>query len=238
MKVTKNSDSKRTLADIDYRLIRTKRRSLAIHITKDARVEVRAPFRLPESEIERFILSKRAWILRCVDKANEGVRARAAFSLEFGDSVTVCGREREIVPIASDVPAFADGKLALPARCGAADIQPAVVRLLKQAADRILREKTDLFAEQMKVKPRSVQIGNARTRWGSCSADNRIRYSWRIVMGDEETIDYLVVHELAHIRQHNHSRRFWDEVAVVLPDYRARRRKLRDLQEKQNREQW
>jgi predicted metal-dependent hydrolase len=190
------------------------------------------------SEIERFVLSKRAWILRSVDRAKEGMRARESFSLGFGDRVTVCGRECEIVPTAAEVPSFADGKLALPARCGAADIQPAVVRLLKQVADRVLREKTDSFAKRMRVKPTSVQIGNARTRWGSCSGDNRIRYSWRIVMGDEETIDYLVVHELAHIKQHNHSRCFWDEVAAVLPDYRARRKKLRVLQEKQNREQW
>ncbi|MDR1953117.1 MAG: M48 family metallopeptidase [Clostridiales Family XIII bacterium] len=238
MKAIKTSNQKRTLSGIHYHLIRARRRSLAIHITKDAQVEVRAPLKLPESEIERFILDKRAWIVRSVEKMRDGVRARESFSLGFGDWVTVCGRACEIVPTAADVPSFADGKLALPARCGAADIQQSVIYLLKQVADRVLREKTDYFAKRMRVTPTSVQIGNARSRWGSCSGDDKIRYSWRIVMGDEETIDYLVVHELAHIKQHNHSRYFWDEVAAILPDYRARRKKLRALQERQNREQW
>jgi predicted metal-dependent hydrolase len=90
----------------------------------------------------------------------------------------------------------------------------------------------------MGVKPCSVRIGSARSRWGSCSASGRINYSWFIIMGDARLIDYLVIHELAHMKHLNHSAQFWEEVAKYEPEARVQRKKLRELQEKINSEGW
>ncbi|MDR0851066.1 MAG: M48 family metallopeptidase [Clostridiales Family XIII bacterium] len=114
-------------------------------------------------------------------------------------------------------------------RALSSQIDDATCIRLKTEAETALRTRTAFFAAQMGVTPKSVRIGGARSRWGSCSADNRINYSWFVVFGGEELIDYLVVHELAHIRYHDHSEHFWALVESVLPDYRVRRKKLKAL---------
>jgi hypothetical protein len=90
----------------------------------------------------------------------------------------------------------------------------------------------------MSVTPIAVKINSAKTRWGSCSNKKSLNFSWRLIMADDDVIDYVVVHELAHLREMNHSPRFWAVVEAVLPDYRERKLKLRALQAKLNREDW
>ena len=90
----------------------------------------------------------------------------------------------------------------------------------------------------MNVTPIAVKVNSAKTRWGSCSGRNSINFSWRLIMADDDVIDYVIVHELAHIKEHNHSDRFWAVVASVLPDYKMRQAKLKILQKKLASEDW
>ncbi len=96
---------------------------------------------------------------------------------------------------------------------------------LKQAKA-ILIERTDYFATEMNLYPRKVIVKNQKARWGSCSADNVIRFNWKVIQAPLELIDYLIVHELAHIQEKNHSRRFWDLVATHIKDPIASRKAL------------
>jgi len=114
----------------------------------------------------------------------------------------------------------------------------ACVQRYKQRAKQLLPEKTAAFAEQMGLKPRAVKINSAKTRWGSCSALKNLNFSWRLAMADDGVIDYVVVHELAHLREMNHSARFWAIVAGVLPDYRERQKRLKALQKRLGNEDW
>ncbi len=100
------------------------------------------------------------------------------------------------------------------------------VAVLKKQAKKILPARTAYFAGQMGVPVPPVRITSARTRYGSCSPQNRISYSCFLMANDADAIDYVVVHELAHIRNKNHSRAFWAEVGSVLPDWKQRRKKL------------
>lgn len=117
-------------------------------------------------------------------------------------------------------------------------IKHAVIRVYKLAAKSILTDKVIEYANRMKVSPAAVKINNAKTRWGSCSGKNSINFSWLLVMADDSAIDYVVVHELAHIMEHNHSPRFWAVVAGILPDYEQRRRELKELQNRISQEDW
>ena len=90
----------------------------------------------------------------------------------------------------------------------------------------------------MGVAPTGIKITGAKTRWGSCSSKNSINFSWRLVMADDEIIDYVIVHELAHIKELNHSPRFWAVVEGTLPDYKSRRSRLKLLQKKLAAEDW
>ncbi len=90
----------------------------------------------------------------------------------------------------------------------------------------------------MEIIPTGLRITSAKTRWGSCSGKNSINFSWRLIMADEKTIDYVIVHELAHIKQHNHSSDFWKIVESTLPNYNQEKEKLKILGEKLSKENW
>ena len=100
-------------------------------------------------------------------------------------------------------------------------------KILRMVADIVIRKKVVYYTNVMNVFPGSVRITSARTRWGSCGPTNNLCFSWRLVLMDDSLIDYVVVHELAHIQWHDHSPKFWATVAKYMPDHKARRKSLR-----------
>ncbi len=106
------------------------------------------------------------------------------------------------------------------------ELSKAELDALRKAAKAYIPPRIDLFAAQMGVRPTAVRFTSAKTRWGSCSAKNAVSFSVRLMTKPPEAIDYVVVHELAHILEHNHSPRFWAIVARYLPDYRERKKLL------------
>ncbi|MDR2162974.1 MAG: Maf family protein [Clostridiales Family XIII bacterium] len=118
------------------------------------------------------------------------------------------------------------------------DIKEHLIPLVKAAAREILPARTGEWASLMSLKPKEISVGNARKRWGSCKADGGIRYTWRIMLGDDDLVDYLVVHELAHLRHMNHSGKFWSLVESYLPDCKECRKKLRALYTEIENEGW
>ena len=171
---------------IDYRLVRSDRRSLSLSVERDGSVLVRAPRRMPEEDIERFVRSHASWIRTHREKAEK----RLAF----------------------DEAHFSD---------------PAQIAALQKEAVQILPPMTAHWAARMDVTPASVRITGAKTRFGSCSAANGICYSWRLMAYPREAQEYVVVHELAHILEKNHSARFYAIVARYLPDWQKRQAILR-----------
>lgn len=169
---------------MDYEIIRSRRRTVALEVTREGKTLVRAPLRMPLEEIERFVAAHAAWL--------EKARAKVAARQETHPPLT----EQEIAA-------------------------------LRQRAKEILPGKVARYAAIMDVAPTSVKITAARTRFGSCSGKNGICFSLYLMQYPEEAIDYVVVHELAHIRHHDHSPAFYAEVAGVLPDYKARMKLLK-----------
>ena len=99
---------------------------------------------------------------------------------------------------------------------------------LKENAKRILLQVTQEKAKEMGVSVSAVRISSAKTRWGSCSAKNAISYSFRLLYAPKEVVEYVVYHELAHIRQRNHSKKFWAEVERYCPNWKDKRKWLKD----------
>ena len=221
-----------------YTLVRAKRKTLAIHITKDAAVEVRAPLKMPLSYIDRFVASKESWIRQRLAERIRVREAKAAFTLDYGDTVWLYGRPYPLVATDGRRPIFDGVAFRIPAGMEADRIKEAVIRVYKQTARSVVADKLVSFAARMHVEPAGFHITSAGTRWGSCSAKRSLNFSWRLMMADEEVIDYVVVHELAHIRELNHSPRFWAHVEAVLPDYRARQHRLKQLQSRLSVQDW
>lgn len=98
----------------------------------------------------------------------------------------------------------------------------------KQRASAIIPQRVELYSQQTGIKYNKIRISNARRRWGSCSAKGNLNFSWRLALAPLEVIDYVVVHELAHIIHKNHSKKFWKLVAAIYPNYKLCRKWLRD----------
>jgi predicted metal-dependent hydrolase len=221
----------------DYTLIRSARKTLALYIRDDG-LEVRAPLRMPKRDIDSFVASKQKWITDALARKREQSERREAFDLRYGDTVSYRGKQYPISAKDGNRAGFDDGRFYMPPGMSPEGVKYTCVRIYRMLAKRDLTERALDFAERMNVSPTAVKINGATTRWGSCSAKRSLNFSWRLIMADDGVIDYVVVHELAHIREMNHSARFWAIVESVFPDYRARRARLRELQRRLNGEDW
>lgn len=164
----------------DYELIRSDRRSLSLGI-RDGRPLVRAPRRLPKSEIDKFVAAHEDWIIKQLEKAR---------------------------PMQNE-------------------ISPEEEKRLRAAAREYLPGRVEYFGALMGLHPAGITISGARTRFGSCNSRGRICFSFRLMQYPDEAIDYVVVHELAHLRHMNHSKEFYALVERYLPDYKRRRAMLK-----------
>jgi len=112
------------------------------------------------------------------------------------------------------------------------------VGIYRTLAKKVLSTMVEDLGKHMGLKPKAVKINGARTRWGSCSSAGNLNFSWYLVMAEETTIRYVVVHELAHLIEMNHSSHFWKIVEQVLPNYKVEREKLKKLQKKLSVQSW
>lgn len=222
----------------EYNLVRSQRKTLAIYITENATVEVRAPLKMPKSDIDRFVLTKQKWIAKHLSNREIQNKQKVDFVLNYGDMVAFRGERYPIKAKAGTRAGFDDVSFFMPEDLNHREIKYAVIQIYKMLARNILTNKVVDFAKQMGVSPSAVRINSATTRWGSCSGKNSINFSWRLILADDNVIDYVVVHELAHIKQHNHSAKFWRVVESVLPDYKLRQKGLKTLQKRLCGEDW
>ncbi len=200
--------------------IRAKRRSISIQVRADGKVIVRAPLRVAEKTVRAFVESKADWIER--KKAEVAQRPPITeHSFRDGDVFLLLGREipLSLVPTQRAALTLTDAAFLLSAKAqpNAADV---FEKWYKAYALQVLSERVQLYATQHGFKPARIRITSARTRWGSCSTNGTLSFTWRLVMAPLDVVDYVVIHELVHLRVHNHSKTFWDGVAALMPDYK------------------
>ncbi|MCL2060065.1 MAG: M48 family metallopeptidase [Oscillospiraceae bacterium] len=227
----------KTNVKITYALVRSKRKTVALYIRGGA-VEVRAPTRMAKRDIDAFVASKEKWITDKLAKAREQAERVKAFSLDYGSAVTYRGRQYPIAARDGARAGFDGERFYMPPNLSPENIKNACAQIYRLLAKRDLADRAYSFAARMGASPRAVKINGAKTRWGSCSAKKYINFSWRLIMAEDAVIDYVVVHELAHLAEMNHSARFWAIVEGVLPDFNERKARLKALQIKLGGEDW
>lgn len=208
------------------KIIRSKRRSIALVVSSDATLVVRAPMRISLEYIQNLISEKRDWI----EKRREQILKNGgpAKSKEFadGESFLYLGENYEL-KIAKCKSIELKNQLYFPEKF----LQKArekMIKWYKKEAREIITERANLYSKSTSWKFESISITSANTRWGSCSPDNSLNFPWKLIMAPLGIVDYVVVHELAHIPEKNHSKRFWKKVEEVLPDYKIRRKWLKE----------
>ncbi len=214
-----------------YAITRTRRRSLCVMFDGVKGFRVLAPFRATSPAIQHFLNRHHDWLAK---RLVEGAALQEKIKSEYahGAHVPYLGEKLELV--------LSEGKAGCTqvenrlhitgANLNPDDIRLDLTRFYKQRAREIIKTRLDEWAHAMGVTYKTLRFSSARRRWGSCSHDNEIRINWRIIMAAPELIDYLLVHELAHIRHKNHGPRFWRCVEEALPESRMLRAQLRAVE--------
>jgi predicted metal-dependent hydrolase len=211
-----------------------------IKINKYSFLEVKAPFNLSKEKIDDFVKSKEEWISKNTKDILERYNLKKEFTLGFGDCVTVQGKCNYILATKGNTASYnlEEKRFYIPEIANPNQVKEVVIGLYKLIAKSYILDRVNFFANKMNVNPKKVKITIAKKRWGSCSGENAINFPWRLIMADDETIDYVVVHELAHIKEHNHSKDFWRIVESIIPNYKTNLLKLKELSEKLGKEDW
>jgi hypothetical protein len=231
---------------VSYALKRVRRRSIGMIVGPEG-LSVNAPRWVGHGEIEAALHEKAGWILRKLAEQRQRNERLAAARVDWRDGVSIpfLGEPVIVVLDARATGALLDAaeagsqrgldgvprrllRVGLPHDASAAQIRDAVQSWLQRQARRVFDERCRHFAPLLRVRWTRLTLSSAQTRWGSATADGSIRLNWRLIHFAMPTIDYVVAHELAHLREMNHSPRFWDVVRSVLPDYEQARGLLKD----------
>lgn len=207
-----------------YPLLRSNRRSISITVHRDGQVTIHAPFAVPEAEIRRFVESKRAWIEQAQKK--QQLKQELAPSFSVGGMLPYLGRDIRVRTGNVTKPVLAGEVLTLPQT---GDPRHHALQWLAQQAKEFLPGRIAHWSRIMGLTPTSLTIANPKTRWGSMKSDGSLRLNVALMHCDPALIDYVIVHELSHMRHMNHSPAFHAHVARYLSDAEARRKALKQL---------
>ena len=231
-----NRESRLGDAVVGYEFKRGKRRTIGFRVGPEG-LAVSAPRWVPLYEVEAALQEKADWIVRKLDetRANQASQERSRIEWRDGARLPFMGEHIQVLlDPAHDFDAAGAQRVgphlrvALPHSAAPEQIRDAVQAWLMRQAKTIFTERLDHFAPKVQVQWRRLSLSNASTRWGSACMDGSIRLNWRLVHFNQAVIDYVVVHELSHLRVMDHSPRFWETVGAVVPDYPELRKLLKD----------
>jgi predicted metal-dependent hydrolase len=213
---------------VEYTIRRTPRRRTITLSIDERGLRIGAPWHAPGHAVEREINRHAKWVLRKLDEW--AARRPATCAWQDGEAIMLLGEARRLTVLSHPQPAeLQDGRLVLGCRepHDPAQIRAEVGRWLREQARACFVGRAAHYAPLLRVPPPAIRLSNARTRWGSCHPAGYVLLNWRLVHLPLPLLDYVVVHELAHLRELNHSARFWRLVASVIPDHAARRAEIR-----------
>lgn len=213
---------------MDYRLIRSNRKTVSLIINREGELVVRAPKNIAKRQIDLLVGQKQDWIVLAKQKAEQNKARKSEFFVSDG-VLALFGQEKPVIFDAQEQPFYSQTDSCF-------YLVPAQEEQLRRQAETVYRrlarvcieQKVRDYAQMLQVTPTAVRINGAKTRWGSCSGKNSLNFSWRLMLAPEPCVDYVVVHELCHILHHDHSPAFWQEVERVVPDRKLRQQQLKE----------
>lgn len=220
---------------LDYSLLRSKRRSIGFLIDDDG-LRITAPKWVTVAEIELAITEKQRWIFTKLNERRERSARRLQPQMQWCDGATLpyLGTDITLRIVATQSAGIVydatsrELTVCLPADAAEQQLKDRVQGWLQLEAKAIFAERLPLYAEKLEVSYQSFALSSAMTQWGSCTVDGKIRLNWRLIHFALPLIDYVIAHELAHLREMNHSPRFWATVQSVFPEFQAAKKALRE----------
>lgn len=203
------------------KLLRSRRRSIGLEVTQEAELIIRAPHRVPLNEIEKIVFKKRNWI---INKQNFFRQCKS----DYPEKRFIEGENFYYLGKAYRLKLVDEGGIRLSEylefpRNLLLNAKVNLVQWYKICAYERIKERADYYAKIIGKPYSDIKISNAKKRFGSCSFKGSLNFNWRMIMAPLEIIDYVVVHELTHLEERNHSFRFWNKVGKIMPDYKEKR---------------
>lgn len=221
---------KRTYKDITYTLHRSDRKTASIYVERDGQVSVYVPEKLTRQQLEDLLESKRKWVYRNLAEWEDLNSARTEREYVNGEGFLYLGRSYrlKLVDVQDSPLILKDGYFCLRSNNGSTpDADAAFKEFFREKGKTRIPERVAHFQARMGVEASDVKIMDLKNRWASCSANGNLNFHWKCMMAPSRVLDYIVVHELAHLIHLNHTEAFWNEVDKVMPDYQERKDWLR-----------
>ncbi|HTD03697.1 SprT family zinc-dependent metalloprotease [Undibacterium sp.] len=233
-----NSDKRQILIQdywLEYSLLRSKRRTIGFLINEDG-LRMTAPRWVTIADIEQAIREKQRWIVSKLNERRERTNQRMQPQMTWNDGARLPYLGGDITlriqsTQAAGVRYDGDSReltVCLPGDASEQQLKDRVQSWLQQEAKRIFTERLPIYAEKLGVRYQSMSLSAATTRWGSCTAQGKIRLNWRLIHFSLTLIDYVIAHELSHLREMNHSPQFWATVQSIFPDFEQAKQALRN----------
>ncbi len=210
-----------------FSIIRSRRKTIGLQINSKAELIIRAPFGVPQIWIDRMVREKHSWIEKTRERIMKQMASRKVRTFAEGETLEYLGQSYFI--------AYREGMkkrveledqfwIASEFRAHAPDL---LMRWFKKKAMEYLPPIVKQYCDQLALKMPSIKINTAKGRWGSCSTQGGINFSYRLMMAPAEVVSYVAAHEAAHLKEQNHGKHFWKLVEFLCPDYRAHERWLK-----------
>ena len=209
------------------KIIRSRRRTIALIITPDGQLIVRAPLKAPAALIEEVVLEKRNWIKKKVAEMLKRP-ASAVHTYVEGEIFYFLGRAYPLHIVDQSGTGIERTDRLCVSHTLISDIRNRLKCWYIEEARKEIHARCMWFSMMTGYSPTSIRITDARQRWGSCTHKGGLNFSWRLIQAPLEIVDYVIVHELVHLRQPDHSKKFWSKVKEIMPDYERRREWLRE----------
>jgi len=210
------------------RIIRSRRKTVGLIVESDGTLTIRAPRWADDAVIARVIAEKRSWIEKKQDEARARRRLNPPRTYQSGESFPYLGDQYELRLVPGAKRLKLDGGVFLLGEGNRDGAKRAFEAWYRRRAKSYIPDRVSYLAGELGLSYRSVKINGAKKRWGSCSSAGNLNFTWRLMMAPEDMVDYVIVHELCHLQEPNHSRAFWEIVGAAVPDYREKRRWLRE----------
>lgn len=212
---------------IEYRLKQNSRKTISIYVASDGQVEVLAPQQMEPAEIDKHVQAKAYAIFK--HQAEFSVLNQSAKIREYvgGESFLYLGRNYRLsIDNSLDYIQMKDGRFYGP-KASEEEYKELFIEFYKEKAKQKLPKRIKQYASQMGLQYRKIRVMDLKTRWASCNELNDLNFHWKVMLGPMKIIDYIIVHELAHLKHPTHTDAFWSMVDRVLPDYQERKEWLK-----------
>ena len=234
----RDSDEVIEVGGIDLRVVRSKRRTVCIRITDDGCAEVLAPRRADKNSLNEIIKKYLPKIISMREIKKACLEAKARNILGYGDRVRFLGETRIIRESQNGKLAYDEEAFYIPADLGPEGVREAVIGIYKLAAKDYIPGRVNTLAPMVGCSVKTVKINSAYSRWASCSQKEALNFSRNCMMASPKAVDYIIIHELCHIHEFNHSARFWSLVESFCPEYKVFKEELKDLCRQMEYENW